>query len=64
MPQAKVDKLISLRFALNGNNEALAKLQASDWVERSKMIAEWYKCWLEEQKRSCQRVVGDNNDYS
>lgn len=59
MRQNKVDKLISLRFALNGNNEALAELQASDWIERSKMIAEWYKCWLQEQERNYQKVAGE-----
>jgi len=59
--QNKVDKLISLRFAESSDpiaTEALGILKGISgsydeiWEARTRVVAEWYKCWLESQQRN------------
>jgi len=66
--QNKVNKLISLRFAESSDPiaiEALTKLQDLEgasfnevWEVRTKMVAEWYRCWKAEQERQYEGVAG------
>ena len=65
MLQNKVSKLISLRFSESTDPiaaEALAKLQIEGssfneiWEARTKLVAMWYKCWLESQERQYEGV--------
>jgi len=67
--QNKVDKLISLRFAESSDpiaTEALETLQLQNfdgtsfnevWEARTRMVAEWYKCWKAEQERQYEGVT-------
>ena len=66
--QNKVNKLISLRFAESSDPiaiEALTKLQDLEgasfnevWEARTRMVAEWYRCWKAEQERQYEGVAG------
>ncbi len=68
MLQAKVSKLISLRFAESTDpiaNESLDKLQDVEgasfnevWEARTELVGMWYKCWLESQAVNYQKVAG------
>lgn len=65
--QNKVNKLISLRFIESTDpiaNEAIGILKGVSgsydeiWLGRTKMVTEWYKCWLAEQQRQYEGVAG------
>jgi len=66
--QNKVNKLISLRFVESTDPiaiEALDKLQDLEgasfnevWEARTRMVAEWYRCWKAEQERQYEGVAG------
>jgi len=64
------NKLISLRFAESTDpvaSEAIGILKGISgsydkiWLGRTKMVAEWYKCWLEVQQRQYKGVAGETN---
>jgi len=63
--QNKVDKVITIRFALTDNplsNEAIFKLSDFHGKDadkaRTERLTEWYKCWKAEQERQYEGVAG------